>query len=69
MEGSNTIVVYLCGVRARKSVNLFTRRAICLQDGEGDNNNNNNNNNIRFPAGGSGKSKSSNDDESLAHGS
>ena len=58
------ILVYLCGVRARKSANLFTRRAICLQDGEGDNNNHN----MRFPAG-VRKSKSSNDDESLAHGS
>ena len=41
--------MYLCGVRPRKSVNLFTRRAICLQDGEGSNDNNNN---LAFPRGG-----------------
>ena len=51
MEGSNNIVVYLCGVRARKSANLFTRRAICLQDGEGSNDNNYNYN-LAFPRGG-----------------
>ena len=50
---TTNILVYLCGVRARKSVNLFTRRAICLQDGEGSNDNNNNNNdNLAFPRGG-----------------
>ena len=49
MEGSNNIVVYLCGVRAWISINLFTRRAICLQDGEGSNDNNNN---LAFPRGG-----------------
>ena len=32
---TTNLLVYLCGVRARKFVNLFTRRAICLQDGEG----------------------------------
>ena len=42
------ILVYLCGVRARRSANLFTRRAICLQDGEGSNNNDN----LAFPRGG-----------------
>ena len=49
--GTNNIVVYLCGVRAWISINLFTRRAICLQDGEGSNNKNNNNN-MAFPRGG-----------------
>ena len=49
---TTNILVYLCGVRARKSVNLFTRRAICLQDGEGSNDNNNNNDNLAFPRGG-----------------
>ena len=48
---TTNILVYLCGVRARKSVNLFPRRAICLQDGEGSNDNNNNNN-MAFPRGG-----------------
>ena len=48
---TTNILVYLCGVRARKSVNLFTRRAICLQDGEGSNDNNNNDN-LAFPRGG-----------------
>ena len=47
------MLVYPCGVRARKSVNLFTRRAICLQDGEGSNDDNNNNDyNLAFPRGG-----------------
>ena len=49
---TTNILVYLCGVRARKSVNLFTRRAICLQDGEGSNDNNYNYYNLAFPRGG-----------------
>ena len=44
------ILVYLCGVRARKSANLFTRRAIYLQDGEGSNDNDDYN--LAFPRGG-----------------
>ena len=47
---TTNILVYLCGVRVRKSVNLFTRRAICLQDGEGSNDDDNNN--MAFPRGG-----------------
>ena len=47
---TTNILVYLCSVRARKSVNLFTRLAICLQDGEGSNDNNNNH--MAFPRGG-----------------
>ena len=34
---TTNILVYLCGVRARNSVNLFTRGALFLQDGEGSN--------------------------------
>ena len=63
------ILVYLCGVRARKSDNLFTWGAILIYEGEGSNNNNNNNSNMAFPQGGPERGNPAMDGKRLAPGS
>ena len=59
------ILVYLCGVRARKSDNLFTWGAILIYEGEGSNNNNN----MAFPQGGPERGNPAMDGKRLAPGS
>ena len=51
VQKQNTLV-YLCGVRARRSVNSFRRWAICLHDGEASNNNDNDDDDLAFHRGG-----------------